>query len=424
MASYITTIDKHKFVCGLFWQSLSKPRELVREAAELGRRIDSDLMVVRMDHTTAQAGFAQSREGVRRGTSSLAAAVSKTMALEGAFYDGEQQPVHNLLGAFKLPEGRWAYFAVRDANFLPNGDFAGTKEEVIERLHNDYALGGWNVVLGEEELRAFGFHNFQPRDIRSFLPQRADGSLRIHKWWGLRQIGGHPSWLPMAAGVAAVAAVAVAGNYGWKAYQQKKAEREADIAMQQVRARLLQEASVAARPWAKRTAPLALVRACQDRFTHPTAGGWQLASYTCTQEQQAYAWTRGASTVAMLREQLPDVQMDPSGEQATWVHAQAMKAGRNEDLQDLRAAFEPALASLQMIGVPVKVTPVSVPTAAAAVQGGQQWQPNWHSYLFKLSNAGMEPLEIAAILDRPGIRVDKVVYQGSAWTMEGTIYAK
>lgn len=421
MAGYITTIEKHKFVCGLFWQSLSKPRELNREAAELGRRIDSDLMVVRMDHTTAQAGFAQTRDGVKRGTFSLAAVVSKTLAIEGAFYDGEQQPVHNWLGAFKLPDDNWVYFAVRDANFLPNGDFAGSKDEVLDRLHNDYALGGWNVVLGEDELRSFGFHNFQPRDIKSFIPQRPDGSIRVHKWWGMRQIGGRPSWLPMAAAASVIGAVALAGGYGWKIYQEKKLEREREIAMQQVRERLMREASVAARPWAKKASPVNLMRTCQQQFTHPTAGGWLLESYTCTQESQTYAWGRGASTVAMLREQLPDVTMEPAGERASYVRPLKLQAPHNEDLQDSRKTLEPLLSRLQMMGVPIKVSVAPVPQMNT---GDQQWQPNWRSYLFKLGAGGVEPLEIAEILNRPGVRLDKVVYQGSQWIMEGTIYAK
>src|SRR5687768_9872945 len=125
MALHITQIDKHKFVCGLFWQALSRPRELVKEAKDLARKIDSDLMVLRIDHTAAQAGFAHSRDGIRKGAYSLAAVISKTLAVEGAYYDGERQPVHNWLGAFKLGDGKWAYFAVRDASFLPNGDFAG-----------------------------------------------------------------------------------------------------------------------------------------------------------------------------------------------------------------------------------------------------------------------------------------------------------
>lgn len=421
MATYVTNIDKHKFVCGLFWQSLSRPRELAREATDLGRKIDADLMVIRMDHSTAQAGFAHSKDGVRRGTYSLAAVVSKSLALDGAFYDGEQQPLHNWLGAFRLPDEHWVYFAVRDANFLPNGDFSGSKEEVLDRLHNDYALGGWNVVLGEEELRSFGFHNFQPRDIRSFIPQRSDGSLRIHKWWGVRQIGGRPSWLPMAAAAAGVIVVGAAAFEGWKIYEEKKAEREREEAMALVRDRILREASAAARPWAKRTAPLALVRNCQHQFTHPTAGGWQLESYTCTQEQQVYAWKRGNSTVAMLREQLPQAQVEPSGDRANYVQALDLKAGRSEELQETGKTLEPVVSRMQMMGVPIKVGLAPTPQLQ---NGDKQWQPSWRSYLFKLNASGVEPLEIAAILDRPGVRVDKVIYQGSEWTMEGTIYAK
>lgn len=243
MTLHITNLDKHRYVCGLFWQSLSKPRELEREAIDLGRKIDADLMVVRMDHTTAQAGFAQTRDGARRGMYSLAAVVSRTMASEGAFYDGEQQPVHNWLGAFRLPDGQWVYFAVRDANFLPNGDFAGSKEEVLERLQSDYALGGWNVVVGDEELRAFGFHNFQVREVRSFIPQRADGSLRVQRRAALRRVGGRLSRMHLVA--AGVAALAVAGGYAWMLYQRDVAERERELAMQQVRERILREAP----PW-------------------------------------------------------------------------------------------------------------------------------------------------------------------------------
>ena len=276
-------------------------------------------------------------------------------------------------------------------------------------------------MLGEEELRSFGFHNFQPRDIRSFIPQRSDGSLRIHKWWGLRQIGGRPSWLPMAAAAAGVILIGAGSMQAWKIYQEKKAQREQEEAMALVRERIMREASAAARPWTKRTTPLVLVRACQHQFTHPTAGGWQLESYTCSQEQQIYAWKRGASTVAMLREQLPQVQVEPSGDRANYVHALDLKAGKSEDLQETDKALEPVVSRMQMMGVPIKVAPAPLPQVQS---GDKQWQPNWRSYLFKLNASGVEPLEIAAILDRPGVRVDKVVYQGSEWTMEGTIYAK
>lgn len=421
MASHITLIDKHRFVCGLFWQSLSRPRELQREAADLGRKIGSDMMVIRMDHSTAQAGFAQSEDGIKRGMYSLAAVVSKTMALEGAFYDGEKQPVHNWLGAFKLPDGQWVYFAVRDANFLPNGDFIGTKEEVLEHLHGDYALGGWNVVLGEVELADLGLHNFQPRDIRSFIPQRRDGSIRIHKWWELRQINGRPAWMLWTASTAALVLLATGTYYSWAYYQAKKEEAARELAIAQERERIMREASAAARPWSKRAGPLTLVRVCQRQFTHPTAGGWQLESYSCTQEQQQYAWRRGASTVALLREQMPEVRVEPNGERASYLQALKVPVAENDNLLEMQKTLEPVLSRMQMIGVPIKV----IETPVVPIQNGAaQWQPNWKSFTFSLDARGVEPLEIATILNRPGIRVDKVTYRASEWSMEGTIYAK
>ncbi len=421
MALHITQIEKHKFVCGLFWQSLSRPRELIKEAADLGRKIESDLMVIRMDHSTAQAGFAQSKEGVRKGMFSLAAIVSKTLALEGAFYDGEQQPVHNWLGAFELPDGMWAYFAVRDANFLPNGDFAGSKQEVIERLQSDYGLGGWNVIIGESELADLGFHNFNVRDIKSFIPQRKDGAIRVHSWWGLRQIDGTPHWVKALAAATVVCGVMAGGMYGFRYYQHKQEEEARDRAIELARQNMLREQSAASRPWANRPQPTALVKTCQSQFTHMTAGGWQLDSYTCNADQQAYAWSRGQSTVAMLHEQVPQAQVDASGEKATYAKSWKLAGGHNDSLQASAGLLEQIVSPLQLMGLSAKIAELD--PRKAQPNPAAQWRPNWKSFSFSLNARGVEPELIAAILNRPGVRVDKLTYRGSEWLMEGTIYA-
>jgi hypothetical protein len=420
MAIYITQIEKHKFVCGLFWQSLSRPRELKKEAIDLGRKIDSDLMVIRMDHSTVQAGFGQTREGARRTMFSLAAIVSKTLAIEGAFYDGEQQPVHNWLGAFKLPDGNWLYLAVRDANFLPNGDFAGSKEEVLERLQSDYALGGWNVVIGEPELVDLSFHNFNARTITTLIPRKKDGTIRTHKWWRLYQIDGLPAWLPAVLAVSVAVLVITAGLFGWRYYQQKKSNEENERAMALARENILRQASAVAHPWSKIAAPSVLVNACQAQFDYITAGGWQLESYTCTSEQQSYAWTRGNSTIAFLRAQVPAVIIDNTGDKASYVKPIKMALGRSEELNDVQHTLEPLMSYFQSLGLPFKIMPVALPQSADA----ERWQPSWKSFLFSLNAQGIAPSDIATILSRPGIRVEKLVYRGAEWSMEGTIYAK
>ncbi len=108
MTIQIVQIDRNRFVGGLFWQSLSRRHELRAEAIELAKKLNFDTMVLRIDRSFAGAGFASTREGALPGLPSLGALVSKAIAVEGAFYDGRQQPAPNWLGAFSLPDGRWA----------------------------------------------------------------------------------------------------------------------------------------------------------------------------------------------------------------------------------------------------------------------------------------------------------------------------
>jgi len=420
MAIHITQIGKHRFVCGLFWQSLSRPRELQREAADLGKKIASDLVVVRRDQTTAQAGFAQSSDGASRALYSLAAAVSKTLALEGAWYDGLQQPVHNWLGALRLAGGRWAYFAVRDANFLPNGDFVGSKEEVLDRLHTDYALGGWNVVIGDPELANQGFHNFNARDIDSLLPRRKDGSVRLHSWWRLRQINARRSpWALIGAG-AALAAAAGAALYwqSWHARQEALRQEEMMAAQRLV----LQRQAVQAQPWASLPAPASTLRSCADQLIELTPGGWLLDEYVCERDQLRYSWTRRASTIAMLRAVVPGAQVDPGGDRASLV--QARKPARPHAAEALLAqqdVVDAVMSRLQGVGIAFKVIrkkpPPPLPGQVATAEP-------WQAFNFALDAGGIEPQQIGALLDQPGVRVEKATYRGMSWIIEGVIYAK
>lgn len=420
MAIHITQIGKHRFVCGLFWQSLSRPRELQREAADLGKKINSDLAVVRRDQTTAQAGFAQSTDGASRALYSLAAAVSKTLALEGAWYDGLQQPVHNWLGALRLADGKWAYFAVRDANFLPNGDFVGSKEEVLDRLHTDYALGGWNVVIGDAELADQGFHNFNARDIDSLLPRRKDGSVRLHSWWRLRQINaGRSPWSFIGAGAGlAVAAGAALYWYSWQARQEAQ-RQEALMAAQRL---VLQQQAALTKPWASLPAPAVALRACTDQLNELTPGGWLLDEYVCEPAQLRYSWQRKASTIAMLRAMVPAAQVDAGGDRASLVKARKpAQASTAEALLAEQEVVDAVMSRLQGVGIPFKVIRKKPPPPAPGqVAAAEPWQ----AFNFALDAGGIEPQQIGALLEQPGVRVEKATFRSMSWIIEGVIYAK
>jgi hypothetical protein len=418
MAIHITQIEKHKFVCGLFWQSLSRPRELVREARELARKIDSDLLVLRTDQSTAQAGFAHTGDGARRGMFSLGAIVSKTLAIEGAFYDGEKQRVHNWLAALKLPDGNWAYFAVRDANFLPNGDFAGTKEEVLERLHGDYGLGGWNVVIGDAELADYGFHNFEARSIESLIPHRKDGRIQVHRWWGLQHLKTRRPYWPMAAAAGLTAAVAI--GVQWHHQRRDDIERELEAARVAERQRLLHLAAPTQMPapWGAKPAPLRTVRACVEHLAYLAPGGWQLDDYVCTGSQVRHAWSRQGSTAAFLRAQVPAAEIELGGDKASYAQALTLPLNKAEALLEHTELLEPIVSQLQLMGV----APRLVSVAPASAQGVPV--PEWKTYAFQLDTRGLAPMTVAAVLEKPGVRIEKLVYRSGQWSIEGVMYVK
>ncbi|HYD61628.1 MAG TPA: type 4b pilus protein PilO2 [Noviherbaspirillum sp.] len=430
MATHIIQIGKHKFICGLFWQSLSRPRELKKEAKDLANKIDSDLLVVIRDQTMAQAGFAHTRDGARRMTYSLAAAISKTLSEEGGYYDGRIQPVHDWLGAFKLPDGMWAYFAVRDANFLPNGDFAGTREEVLDRLHGDYGLGGWNMVVGDAELEEYGFHNFDARSIEELIPHTKNGQIKVQSTWALRPVKTEVPAKAVIAGTAAAAILAAGGAYYWHTVQKQREAEERDRAIEAARQKMLSGAAPATpvKPWPGKPAPLAAARACVEKFTHIVPGGWQLDTYECNGTRALYTWSRQTSTIELLLAQVPGATIDFGGDKATYSEPLQPEPGKDDALLAYKELVEPILSRLQTLKLALKLArPAAPPAAKPALSDIAAKAPppaEWQTITFNVATGGLSPVEVARVLDRPGVRLDKIAYKGGAWSMEGVMYAK
>ena len=430
MSIHITQFGKHKFICGLFWQSLSRPRELLKEAKELALKVDSDLMVLRKDHATAQAGFAHSRDGLRRNMYSLGAVVSKTMAMEGATYDGRKQAVHNWLGAFKLNDGKWAYFAVRDANFLPNGDFAGSKEEVLDRLHGDYGLGGWNVVIGDAELEKYGFHNFNTKKIEDLLPHKKNGQIRIHRWWSLTPVKSQITVPVIVLFLLLVAALAAAANYGWTQYQRKKQEQERDAAIAAARQKMFGGAAAASlpHPWKTQVLPAQLLTECQREFGHLTAGGWSLSEYECNGSGAKLSWIRQESNIDYLLAEIPGASIDPDGNRASLAVPIKFSSGQDDKLLGYKQVVEPLMSSLQLIGIVPRISKVIPPPPAPKTALGSSEpeppRPDWDTYSFQFNAGSMPPYELIPQFNQAGIRINKLSYRGGDWTVEGNVYVK
>lgn len=422
MTIHVIQLGRQKLVSGLFWQSLSRPRELAQEARALALKIDADLLVLRKDHTMAQAGYAHTRDGARRGQASFACVVAARLAQEAQFCTGQRQAPHNWLGAFRLPDGMWAYLAVRDANFLPSGDFVGSREQVIERLLGDYALGGWNRVTGEPELEQYGFHDFLPRALEALLP--AHGKAVAPRWARLAAVG-QPWRRHARLGAAALAAALVL--VGAALYQRHSAQQLRAVQERALQA-LSQEPPPAPPPpppWHAQAPADDLVRRCLARLRHLAPGGWQLEHFECGEGGATHAWRRGDSHLGLLLAALPAAVPDASGERATLsepIAPMAPDAARTEELAPAAQARLALLEWWQRLGLTGQLVERAPPPPPP---GGQALPaPPWNTYSVSVSLDRLAPQALPAMLGQPGLRLDKLTYRAGIWSLEGVLYAK
>ncbi|KVG37683.1 type 4b pilus protein PilO2 [Burkholderia ubonensis] len=428
MSAQVIQIGRQRFVAGLFWQSLSRRNELRAEAVELAKKLKFDLMVLRIDRGGAAAGYANTRDGFTPGHLSLGAMVSRAIALEGAFYNGRRQPAPNWLGAFALPDGRWAYFAVRDHAFMPQGDWIGTRDEALERLHTDYAWGGWNVVIGEPELERQGFQNFQPKRLDELLPRRG-GRPRTERWWALRPV--ERRLPPRTALIAATLVCVTAGSaLAYWHHRAKVEAEEREAALERVRAELAarQTSAPIVHPWATLPDAVGFARACAARFGRLAPGGWRLERYECTPDAVHYAWARNGSNVRYLLAVEPGATVDTDGERATLdVPLAAPKAG-DTPLVDDSAVRTQLLSRLQWLDTAAKLDRLLPDQASGAPLANLAQQAaaaaGWRAYRLNATLGGIAPPEFVRAIDVPGLRVQRIAYQNNQWTLEGVLYAK
>jgi hypothetical protein len=434
MATQIIQIDRHRFICGLFWQSLSRRHELRAEAVELAARLNFDAMVLRIDRGFAGAGFGSTHEGAQLGLPSLGAMVSKVIATEGAFYDGRQQPAPNWLGAFSLPDGRWAYFAVRDGAFLPNGDWVGSSEEVFERLHSDYSLGGWNVVIGDPQVEVQGFHNFYARRISDMIPQRG-GKPHLPRWLNLARVSRRTRWREITIAAVAVAALGTAMVGGF-AYRHHRLEAEEELAFERARAHLMRQPvrqPALPHPWAEMPLASTFVRACLDGFSKLAPGGWELDDYVCRSSNVSYSWSRGDSNVAMLMAAEPHAVIDVSGDRATLVKPISLPAGGDDVIDGVYGVRLRMQSAFQMLGIALSFTlqrqPPPLQSASSETFGHfgakrPAAMPTWQTWHISAKLGDLSPGSVISFLDQPGVRIDNLSYRAGEWTIGGDLYEK
>ncbi|MFS2021295.1 type 4b pilus protein PilO2, partial [Massilia sp. CT11-108] len=178
-------------------------------------------------------------------------------------------------------------------------------------------------------------------------------------------------------------------------------------------------------PWGGKPTPTSLARACVDGLGHLAAGGWLLDEYVCTADTASYAWSRHGSTLDLLRAEVPDAVFDLGGEKATLAVPLRLERRPPEALLERRALMEPIISELQHMGIAFRIA--SVPPAAATQQAQTQTRPpapQWQAYSFSCDSQGLLPTALAELLDRPGVRIDRIVNRAGHWSIEGVMYVK
>lgn len=270
----VIRVGGKSLVSGLYWQTLSQPNRIMREAREIGRRDQMDVVAIRKLPTIIQAGFVRRESGAQKGMYSLASVVADLLLpKDGA---GSLDP---LIAAFALGDGRYAVVAFKDGGVVPDSDHVADDANDASRLLRQlYALLGSKgrkiSVHAPAELN-FG------TDAAYTLDQLAKALRANHRLRPLRFGLSRREWIYLA--ILAVAFVAsVTALYLWR-----ESVREREAALERARAEQLRQIAAESgkqdspkaleHPWTKMPTVTAMLDHCKQLNRIPGPTPWRRA---------------------------------------------------------------------------------------------------------------------------------------------------
>jgi hypothetical protein len=411
-----------RLVAGLFWQVLSRPREALKEAKELGESMNFDFMAMRSVGAVMQTGYAAQVDGAVEEMASLAMLIAS--AVEVA--DHSEVP-QNWLAAIQLPSGDFAYAAVRDGALLPDGDFAGSKDDVVSRLSSDYALGEWDLIVAPDE---FGYPKSQERRFIDLVPLDKKGKYKPPAQVIVQPVRRTLPWKKIAIVVAAVTALGVCAKIT-QGYFEDKAAAEREAAMLSEEARLAEEMrnkALSRPPWANVADTADLFAKCEQAMVQVPFNpvGWSISDLICGREGAVVAsYTRGedgAPIFALKKLFGNHVRFDWRGEQAVYSDKVEFKMAERESLWFADEAVNELVGRFQSVGVsldPKDESPAGTPGIGAPTG------PIKFRRLTFATTTKIKPSFYVHLFNVPGVRIKAVkVTPAGVWTTEGEIYVE
>jgi hypothetical protein len=407
---------KLELVAGLIWHPLqSSGSARAKEILSYAKASGADLKVMRGDDSP-HVGLAKKLDGGKTGQVSAAAVIADALAASGH---------RNVLVAMSLPADRdtYVFMSVRDGVILADGDSVGTRDEIRVRLVGDVAYGGWDSVVCPGE---WGVMDAEERDFDSFFTPDV---LKNVKQWQLKETT--IAWRKAAILVALLLVVALSATYGWNVWQKRKAVTAESLRLQQEEVSRGQKVAPAEppKPWPLMPGTQAFTQACSQAFRQVglSAGNWALDGVVCEGGLLTVRWIKSSESawVSHLKSVRPEAAIASDGMSAT-VSIPAVAAPSNDFATALPGVDGLSLRYYDLAsryGMAVRMDQPQAPPAPAALPGqtatsaAPSAPPSWVAMPLQVT-ANFHPVEVASVLDYPGLRFTKIVYAFKAGAIQ------
>lgn len=420
MATHVLTIGRVRYAAGLFWQSLTLPQEIVREAREIGQRVERDRVVYRRGRAL-QVGLCKHEElgGQRGATYSIASVLAERLG-------------DDWVGAFELEDepGQYLLVGVKRGGVIPGCDIVGDAVEVRDTLRAQYAQHVFeNVFVSDPDQMQFSGKTLTLHD--------ALGAKRPGKEHALIALAG-PGTAPRVIVALLIAAIA-AGGMRWKeerdrareeAQEAQRLEQEAKAArLEHSAAQRQAQTNVLPHPWILQPRPDVFVRACVEAiYAVPLSiGGWVSTSAQCNGVSVVIAVERrGVASITDVRDRAVRAgfsvdAIDTEGNAGTLrVALPTLNPGGDDALEGLDALMERVRSMYQRRNRDITLAP-KVVQAPPPQEGEAAPVADWRTQIFTVAGPMTPLLAIDGLLSVPALRVLSVAARRSDATLEWTV---
>lgn len=428
----VIEVNGRKFVSGLFWQPLTKPRAVMAEARKIGKEFNWDIVAIRQD-VQLQAGFVKKANGAYKGMYSLASSLAGILGQSWA-------------GAFDLGDDRYAVVAVHEGMIVPKYDRVLPQDQARELLQSAHMLFDFS---SENLYSPEGFHlSDKSLDLKDVLDPK-----KLRREYKLKQLTlGLTRREIITLGLCAL--LIGAGWYGVTAYEEYRAEearkaRAAEEAQRQARLKVMNEQSrqkvtmkALDHPWASIPSAPELLRECSVELGKLplVVGGWALDVATCDQANLVAGYKRvkenGGSVATFERNAVKVFGFSPllklDGQAGTIGKALQIPLSGDDDLPSVDAQITAITSFFQErdLTISLEEQKVDVPAAASAPVASpvQYLPPDWRQFKMSFEVPYSPQRLFAARQNWNGVRVSSVVLKFNdgdsslSWKVEGMVY--